>query len=152
MIYFFFFYIIDIRNCIFNGDIDKAMYLCNTHYPSVLKDNHFIEFKLQCRKFMEMVKRVQLNQNKPASNNDEYEAQSLQVSKSFNKRTTSHADLDIPSLKNKKQKLSEDNIDTLRSVMEFGNTLKTRYGPQLEKNKQMNSELLVKEKHEHISL
>ncbi|KAI8095188.1 hypothetical protein BDF21DRAFT_447511 [Thamnidium elegans] len=133
----------DIRECIFSGDIDKAIYLCNTHYSSVLQDNPFIEFKLQCRKFMEMVKRAQLNQNKPATNNDEYEAQSLQVSKGNNKRTTSHANLDFPNLKNKKQRFSEDSIDTLQSVMEFGNALMNRYGPQLEKNRLMNSELLT---------
>ncbi|KAG2231088.1 hypothetical protein INT48_003457, partial [Thamnidium elegans] len=107
------------------------------------QDNPFIEFKLQCRKFMEMVKRAQLNQNKPATNNDEYEAQSLQVSKGNNKRTTSHANLDFPNLKNKKQRFSEDSIDTLQSVMEFGNALMNRYGPQLEKNRLMNSELLT---------
>lgn len=124
--------------------------ICNTHYPSVLKDHPEVEFKLSCRKFMELVKRAQLNTTKSISHHDdddEYEAQSLQVSKNdqSNKRTTAHADLDSSNnnSKNKKQKLDQT-IITLQDAIKFGNTLRTRYGFELERNKSMNSELLVK--------
>ncbi|KAI9349356.1 CTLH/CRA C-terminal to lish motif domain-containing protein [Pilaira anomala] len=124
--------------------------ICNTHYPSVLKDHPEVEFKLSCRKFMELVKRAQIDTTKSISNHhddDEYEAQSLQVSKNnhdqSNKRTTAHADLDASNnSKNKKQKLNQTLV-TLQDAIKFGNTLRTRYGPELEKNKSMNSELLT---------
>lgn len=45
-----------VYTCVVDGDIDGAFKLLNTFYPSVLADNSMIKFKLQCRKFLEMVR------------------------------------------------------------------------------------------------
>lgn len=142
------FVLIDIRHDILGGDIDRAIDLCNTYYPSVLKNNPFIEFKLQCRKFMEMVKRSQRH-TQAMTNNDEYEARSLAVSKNHHhkaiKRTTSNADLDLHNIKKKKQKINEQeqDLESLQVVVAFGNLLQQRYGPESETNEAMKSELMV---------
>jgi len=47
-----------IRRAILEGDIDKALKLTNVYYPTVLKDNVTVYFKLRCRKFVEMVRRA----------------------------------------------------------------------------------------------
>ncbi|KAH8728438.1 hypothetical protein GQ44DRAFT_702302 [Phaeosphaeriaceae sp. PMI808] len=46
-----------IRKAILEGDIDKALKHTTAHYPSVLRDNENIYFKLRCRKFIEMIRR-----------------------------------------------------------------------------------------------
>lgn len=46
-----------IRAAILEGDIDKALKHTNAYYPSVLRDNENIYFKLRCRKFIEMIRR-----------------------------------------------------------------------------------------------
>jgi hypothetical protein len=49
--------ILEIRSAILRGDIDKALKLTTTYYPTVLKVNENIYFKLRCRKFIEMIRR-----------------------------------------------------------------------------------------------
>ncbi|KAI4640382.1 hypothetical protein J4E93_008588 [Alternaria ventricosa] len=46
-----------IRTAILEGDIDKALKHTTAYYPSVLRDNENIYFKLRCRKFIEMIRR-----------------------------------------------------------------------------------------------
>ncbi|AEO62326.1 uncharacterized protein THITE_2106386 [Thermothielavioides terrestris NRRL 8126] len=45
-----------IRRAILEGDIDRAMRDTNTYYPSVLRDNEQVYFRLRCRKFIEMIR------------------------------------------------------------------------------------------------
>ncbi|KAF2234106.1 SPRY-domain-containing protein [Viridothelium virens] len=45
-----------IRASILEGDIDQALKLTSAYYPSVLRDNENIYFKLRCRKFIEMIR------------------------------------------------------------------------------------------------
>ncbi|KAK6338655.1 hypothetical protein TWF696_009466 [Orbilia brochopaga] len=45
-----------IRTAILNGDIDNALELTQTHYPQVLLRNEQINFRLRCRKFIEMMR------------------------------------------------------------------------------------------------
>jgi hypothetical protein len=47
---------IGIRTAILDGDIDRALKHTNAYYPSVLRDNENIYFKLRCRKFIEMIR------------------------------------------------------------------------------------------------
>lgn len=47
----------EIRSAILEGDIDRALKYTSSYYPSVLRDNENIYFKLRCRKFIEMIKR-----------------------------------------------------------------------------------------------
>lgn len=46
-----------IRTAILEGDIDKALKHTTAYYPSVLRENEKIYFKLRCRKFIEMIRR-----------------------------------------------------------------------------------------------
>ena len=48
----------EIRAAILEGDIDKALKHTNAYYPSVLRENENIYFKLRCRKFIEMIRRT----------------------------------------------------------------------------------------------
>lgn len=49
---------IEIRNYILDGEVDKALKLTTAHYPTVLQDNEDIYFRLQCRKFIEMIRQA----------------------------------------------------------------------------------------------
>lgn len=40
-----------------DGDIDKALKYTNAYYPKVLEDYPHIQFKLRCRKFLEMMRK-----------------------------------------------------------------------------------------------
>ncbi|KAF2677081.1 Ran-binding protein-like protein [Lentithecium fluviatile CBS 122367] len=46
-----------IRAAILDGDIDKALKHTTAYYPTVLRDNENIYFKLRCRKFIEMIRK-----------------------------------------------------------------------------------------------
>lgn len=46
----------EIRASILDGDIDKALKLTGAYYPSVLRENENIYFKLRCHKFIEMIR------------------------------------------------------------------------------------------------
>ncbi|KAF2453509.1 hypothetical protein BDY21DRAFT_388112 [Lineolata rhizophorae] len=46
-----------IRAAILEGDVDKALAYTDQYYPSVLRENENIYFKLRCRKFIEMIRR-----------------------------------------------------------------------------------------------
>lgn len=47
--------ILGIKRAVMNGDIDRAIKLTNTFYPTVLLDNTHIQFGLRCRKFIELM-------------------------------------------------------------------------------------------------
>jgi len=47
----------EIRAAILDGEIDKALKYTTAYYPSVLRDNENIYFKLRCRKFIEMIRK-----------------------------------------------------------------------------------------------
>lgn len=40
-----------IRKAVLEGDVDKALKYTNAFYPSVLKDNEHVSFRLKCRKY-----------------------------------------------------------------------------------------------------
>ncbi|KAJ5109737.1 SPla/RYanodine receptor SPRY [Penicillium argentinense] len=50
---------LEIRSAILDGNIDKALKLTTAHYESVLEAQPQIQFKLRCRKFIEMMRNVQ---------------------------------------------------------------------------------------------
>lgn len=49
--------VLEIRAAILDGEIDKALKHTSAYYPSVLRDNENIYFKLRCRKFIEMIRK-----------------------------------------------------------------------------------------------
>ncbi|KAI8875257.1 SPRY-domain-containing protein, partial [Backusella circina FSU 941] len=123
----------DIRKSILNGDIDKAIELCNAHYPEVLNNNPWVLFRLKCRKFIEMVKVAQLNSSTAASASNT--AESLQISNTEGKRPMEIV-CDLP---NKKQKINEE--DPLSKVMLYGMELKREYSNEAQENEAMATEL-----------
>ncbi|KAL2157349.1 hypothetical protein VTH06DRAFT_6167 [Thermothelomyces fergusii] len=46
-----------IRRAVLEGDIDRAMKYTNDCYPTVLRDNEQVYFRLRCRKFIEMIRK-----------------------------------------------------------------------------------------------
>lgn len=48
--------VLGIRTAILEGDVDRALTLLDTYFPSVLRDNENIAFRLKCRKFIEMIR------------------------------------------------------------------------------------------------
>lgn len=46
----------EIRAAILDGDIEKALKYTNVYYPDVLKDNEHVNFRLKCRRFVEMIR------------------------------------------------------------------------------------------------
>ncbi|KFY70447.1 hypothetical protein V498_10345, partial [Pseudogymnoascus sp. VKM F-4517 (FW-2822)] len=46
-----------IRIAVLNGDVDSALQLTEAHYPKVFEEDEDIYFRLQCRKFIEMIHR-----------------------------------------------------------------------------------------------
>jgi hypothetical protein len=48
---------VEIRAAILEGDIDKALKYTNAYYGNVLESYPHIQFKLRCRKFLEMMRR-----------------------------------------------------------------------------------------------
>ncbi|KAI1657251.1 SPRY-domain-containing protein [Daldinia decipiens] len=64
-----------IRRAILEGDIEKAVKYTYTYYPSVLKENYDVYFKLRCRTFIEMVRKSAeiSNSNAKKSNGHPYD-------------------------------------------------------------------------------
>ena len=50
--------IIEIRRAILSGDINQALEVTQTNFPSVLVDNPDIVFRLKCRKWVEMISKT----------------------------------------------------------------------------------------------
>ncbi|KAJ3034645.1 hypothetical protein HDV00_004827 [Rhizophlyctis rosea] len=48
----------EIRACVLDGDMDRAMGMVRESYPGVLEANRHVEFMLRCRKFVEMIVRI----------------------------------------------------------------------------------------------
>ncbi|KAK4144240.1 CTLH/CRA C-terminal to lish motif domain-containing protein [Dichotomopilus funicola] len=46
-----------IRRAVLEGDIDRAMKYTESHYPTVLRENERVYFRLRCRKFIEMIRK-----------------------------------------------------------------------------------------------
>lgn len=73
-----------IRTAVLRGDIDLALKLMKLHYNKVLKENENIYFKLKCRKYIEMIRKV-----------DEQRHQHFATESP--KKTSSHTSLPQPS-------------------------------------------------------
>ncbi|EWC43639.1 hypothetical protein DRE_01526 [Drechslerella stenobrocha 248] len=73
----------NIRAAILDGNIDKALKLTQTYYPQVLLRNEQINFRLRCRKFIEMMR-----QSAELSNGSHKKATPASSSGSANKGRT----------------------------------------------------------------
>ncbi|KAL1599396.1 hypothetical protein SLS59_006413 [Nothophoma quercina] len=129
-----------IRAAILEGDIDKALKHTQAYYPSVLRDNENIYFKLRCRKFIEMIRDCnELNtQSQPAhaskrsaassikkrnsTATDEYDFQ-MELDEQFgvNNPTPSLDDLDDEDdIEDKRAKLVQLTANTIAYGQELG--------------------------------
>src|SRR5690349_11762043 len=58
---------VGIRRAILSGDIDQALEITRTQFPTVLAENPDIVFRLKCRKWIELIsKTIELNTRKSA--------------------------------------------------------------------------------------
>ncbi|KAI8933594.1 hypothetical protein NX059_009324 [Plenodomus lindquistii] len=79
-----------IRTAILEGDIDKALKYTTAYYPSVLRENENIYFKLRCRKFIEMIRRC--NELNPQYNQSSPRLSRRAVDPASNKRNSTATD------------------------------------------------------------
>lgn len=130
---------LEIRAAILEGDIDKALKHTQAYYPSVLRDNENIYFKLRCRKFIEMIRdcnelstqcqSTHTSKRSAASNpdkrnstaTDEYDFQ-MELDEQFgvNNPTPSLDDLDDDDLEDKQAKLQQLTANTIAYGQELG--------------------------------
>lgn len=82
---------IGIRLAILDGDMDHALKLTKLHYPTVLTENENINFKLKCRKFIELIRRS--SETQPSRKQKHIRASSRRSSLSIRDRniTTHHS-------------------------------------------------------------
>jgi len=79
-----------IRRAILEGDIDKALKHTSAYYPSVLRDNENIYFKLRCRKFIEMIR--QCNELSPQYQHTTIQPSARTTDPQQNKRSSTATD------------------------------------------------------------
>ncbi|KAL1648155.1 hypothetical protein SLS61_007027 [Didymella pomorum] len=127
-----------IRAAILEGDVDKALKHTQAFYPSVLRDNENIYFKLRCRKFIEMIRdcnelttqcQSTHTPKHPASNpnkrnsaaTDEYDFQ-MELDEQFgvNNPTPSLDDINDDDLDDKQAKLQQLTANTIAYGQELG--------------------------------
>lgn len=107
-----------------------------------------ILFRLRCRKFVEMVKKVQQNVPQASLIDVEDEAQSLAVAQNKQfppcKRTINNANLGY-YLDNKKRQRTGDERDLISfvDIMAYGNKLQEQYANESQTNETMRLELIV---------
>ncbi|KAI8369692.1 CTLH/CRA C-terminal to lish motif domain-containing protein [Blakeslea trispora] len=125
-----------IRHAVMEGDIEEAMVLCETHYPGVLRNNPFVLFRLECRNFMEMVKRAQKEHQ--WMDTAEEETQSLHVAHSLSSKREMNQN---GYVRQKKQRIS--NLELFDSIMTYGSRLRQTYAEQAETDETIRKELMT---------
>ncbi|KAI1062180.1 hypothetical protein LB506_009684 [Fusarium annulatum] len=124
-----------IRRAILEGDIDRALKYTNAYYPHVLKDNEQVYFRLQCRKFIELVRKAaQLNMRNETKGNGH-----------VNNPTPQTMDLDLNGSENTSRDADGGENNTVvaeleRNMLEYGRTLQEQYvnDPRVEVSKALN--------------
>lgn len=95
-----------IRKAVLDGDIDGAFKLINLFYPGVLDSNPLINFRLRCRKFVELVRAT------IPSDDDHY----------HNNNNNQRAAADGPST------ARPPHAEALAAAIEYGQQLRRQYG------------------------
>ncbi|KAM0344687.1 hypothetical protein ACHAPU_007282 [Fusarium lateritium] len=123
-----------IRRAILEGDIDRALKYTNAYYPHVLQDNEHVYFRLRCRKFIELVRKLaQLNLGSEANNGH------------ANSTTSYYMDVDPNDVGNPLweaagEEITAENAELERSMLEYGQKLQEEYAndPRIEVSKALN--------------
>ncbi|CAM0138250.1 unnamed protein product [Umbelopsis sp. WA50703] len=131
----------EIRHAMVAGDVDMAIELCEKHYPSVLDDNDMLLFKLECHKFIELMRRnaeQQGYQAKPSVPTksirpklDDMEIDDdVVVQRGYKRRRSIHDEEDTSSISSASSAESVDDDDELDGLLNNAMV----YGQQLQKN------------------
>ncbi|KAF4996526.1 hypothetical protein FGRMN_4455 [Fusarium graminum] len=123
-----------IRRAILEGDIDRALKYTNAYYPHVLQDNEHVYFRLRCRKFIELVRKLaQLNLGNEAN------------SRHANNTTSYYMDVDPNDVGNPLweaagEVIAAENAELERCMLEYGQKLQEEYAndPRIEVSKALN--------------
>ncbi|KPM44768.1 hypothetical protein AK830_g1819 [Neonectria ditissima] len=128
-----------IRKAILEGDIDRALKYTNAYYPHVLQDNEHVDFRLRCRRFIEMVRKAaQLNtiNDSKKSNGHAAAGTSQDMDLDMNgSENPAWAALDADGTDN-----SAELVELERSMLEYGQALQAEYAndPRKEVAKALN--------------
>ncbi|KAH8699560.1 concanavalin A-like lectin/glucanase domain-containing protein [Ilyonectria robusta] len=127
-----------IRKAILEGDIDRALKYTNAYYPHVLQDNEHVDFRLRCRRFIEMVRKAaQLNMlnDSKKSNGHATEAPHDMDLDMNGSESTVWATLGADAVEN-----SAELAELERTMLEYGQSLQAKYrdDPRKEVEKALN--------------
>lgn len=127
-----------IRKAILEGDIDRALKYTNAYYPHVLQDNEHVDFRLRCRRFIEMVRKAaQLNMlnDSKKSNGHATEAPHDMDLDMNGSESTVWATLGADAVEN-----SAELVELERTMLEYGQSLQAKYrdDPRKEVEKALN--------------
>lgn len=86
---------LDIRTAILDGDIDGALLYTQQFYPQVLRENESINFKLKCRKFIEMIRRCSELSSKGKDQQQQQQQQHRRSTGSVNKLNGHQAEFGV---------------------------------------------------------
>ncbi|KAI9321816.1 concanavalin A-like lectin/glucanase domain-containing protein, partial [Dichotomocladium elegans] len=155
----------EIRRALLRGNVDRVIEICNEHYPGVLEENKPIQFRLSCRKFVEMVRELHRNGNDPMDV-DDASCESIPTS-TLNNDIKQHAgvkrrrsDIDgngssSSSSSSKKEKGEGEHNDTqdevaegnenerMIHIMAYGKKLQQSYSALVENDPELKAELMA---------
>ncbi|KAI9167714.1 Ran-binding protein [Paramyrothecium foliicola] len=110
-----------IRRAIMEGDIDRALKYTNAYYPQVLRDNEQVDFRLRCRKFIEMVRKAaQLNVAGESGRSNGHDAGTQEMELDEGATWTENMETDSGAHEAEVQKLERD-------MLEYGQALQAEY-------------------------
>ncbi|KAK0387185.1 hypothetical protein NLU13_5498 [Sarocladium strictum] len=114
-----------IRRAILEGDVDRALKFTNVYYPRVLAENEQVHFRLRCRRFVEMVRKIAILNMKNDSRGDAAE-QDMDM------------DMDHPSPVD--AEVQAELLELEGSMLEYGQSLQAEYAtdPRREVSKALN--------------
>ncbi|KAH6968496.1 hypothetical protein DER45DRAFT_13526 [Fusarium avenaceum] len=124
-----------IRRAILEGDIDRALKYTNVYYPHVLQDNEHVYFRLRCRKFIELVRKLaQLNMRNETKGNGHIHntvSQNMDIDLNGSENTSWEAD---------GGENTTESAELERSMLEYGQKLQEEYAndPRIEVSKALN--------------
>jgi len=118
-----------IRRAVLEGDIDRALKHTNAFYPEVLQFYEHVNFKLRCRKFIEMVRqaaemRIALEGKKSNGHvTNDYHAQDMDLDLNGAENGTSYDHMDSEDGARKLLGIEELELETLM----YGQSLQAEY-------------------------
>ncbi|KAK6522795.1 hypothetical protein TWF281_002229 [Arthrobotrys megalospora] len=132
----------NIRSAILEGNIDKALKLTQAYYPEVLLRNEQINFRLRCRKFIEMMRQsAEANNGRkkvppPASKRRAFDTYEEDEDVDMDSGDT-RSDMDMDDATPVTGPTPPDNLDMLTKVLEYGRQLQEDFKGKPELQEEM---------------